>query len=744
MNTSNTQSQVIFAIDIRSGEDVSEASIKEIFSIAASNAGSVKLLRIASPEKFRQEIIKPRLPGNKYTESYELVTNDNIKEVELLLANPYSDPFLRRMDEEEKENYLIWWVRDQIFRFTRGLLNLPRSQRVKIAFHHSPLIWNISIASNQVVVARAYHGKGIGHDDSVAELRVKAGGQAKIAETLIAYYESVKHNKRTQFIRNDNDLKTESNFLGKWPSLFKGNAIYPEPNDKRYIHKACCSVDGQNSEEDWLSSEIKGEYFHPAVQERPLNKNKYWEGRTSKIHKINGITAFELVWHLQQVGKKYPMYISKLGYFIGSIVCQALLALEEFRNKSEYVTASVRIKKYPWEKQLIDALESVEQYLPNNTAIFEESIEEIKGISKELEKEETHRFRDAHLKNRIIEINSILRGDDKSEDYDYTELLEFIDKRDEYELDDWLRQSTHDIDFESCYWKVTEWDDPFHVLTSPFLGLSPHESLEKGLDLLKDWGISPDEEKEKFIWKTLLCRSLREFCRRIWYNHVMPNTYKKRYEKEDGEHFLKLTKAALGHINQYPALKDMVGIFEDKQIWKNYPNEKIQEKVVAKKLPIYRYRQISGEPQKNIDRTYQVFLSYNSKDLTEVIKLGEALKERGLSVWLDKWELRPGLPWMNTIERIITTCKSAAICFGDNGIGPWEEPEMQALLGRFVKEKKSGSVLPVIPILLPNAPKEVNLPLFFSDLESVDLRPGLTKELLDKIQWGVTGKNPKP
>jgi len=139
---------------------------------------------------------------------------------------------------------------------------------------------------------------------------------------------------------------------------------------------------------------------------------------------------------------------------------------------------------------------------------------------------------------------------------------------------------------------------------------------------------------------------------------------------------------------------------------------------------------------------FDVFLSHNSKDKPEVKQLGEALKKLGISVWLDEWELQPGLTWMDALEDIVTTCKSAAICIGHNGMGPWEEPEMKALLRRFVNEKKSGNILPVIPILLPGAPDTVKLPPFLEDFTWVDLRSGLKKDGLDRVQWGVTGVKP--
>ena len=143
------------------------------------------------------------------------------------------------------------------------------------------------------------------------------------------------------------------------------------------------------------------------------------------------------------------------------------------------------------------------------------------------------------------------------------------------------------------------------------------------------------------------------------------------------------------------------------------------------------------------DVIFDVFLSHNSQDKPAVKSLGAALKQRGLSVWLDEWELRPGLTWQNALADIIGGCKSAAVCFGGTGIGPWEEPEMEALLRRFINEKKAGNVVPIIPVLLPGAPTNAKLPLFLEAFTWVDLRRGLTADGLDRLRWGITGEKPR-
>jgi hypothetical protein len=120
-----------------------------------------------------------------------------------------------------------------------------------------------------------------------------------------------------------------------------------------------------------------------------------------------------------------------------------------------------------------------------------------------------------------------------------------------------------------------------------------------------------------------------------------------------------------------------------------------------------------------------------------VRELGRALQARGLRVWLDEWELVPERPWQAALEQIIQTARSVALMFGAANLGPWEEPEMRACLSEFVQRR-----LPVIPVLLPGAPREPRLPVFLQQFTWIDLRNGLTPEGLDGLQWGITGVRP--
>ncbi len=135
---------------------------------------------------------------------------------------------------------------------------------------------------------------------------------------------------------------------------------------------------------------------------------------------------------------------------------------------------------------------------------------------------------------------------------------------------------------------------------------------------------------------------------------------------------------------------------------------------------------------------FDVFLSYNGDDRPLVVELAAALEERGLAAWLDQPRLVPGRPWQEALEEVIVTSRTAAVLVGANGLGPWQQMEMRACLAQFVEHRK-----PVIPVLLPGAPSQPNLPIFLTQFTWVDLRAGLTPEGLDRLVWGITGRKPE-
>lgn len=134
---------------------------------------------------------------------------------------------------------------------------------------------------------------------------------------------------------------------------------------------------------------------------------------------------------------------------------------------------------------------------------------------------------------------------------------------------------------------------------------------------------------------------------------------------------------------------------------------------------------------------FDVFLSHNSSDKPTVRRLADALQARGVRPWLDERELVPGRPWQEALEEVLDSCRSVAVLVGSGELGPWHLREMRAGLEGFVQRDAS-----VIPVLLPGAPKKVELPLFLRAYTWVDLRSGITDDGVGRLIAGIRGSKP--
>jgi hypothetical protein len=132
---------------------------------------------------------------------------------------------------------------------------------------------------------------------------------------------------------------------------------------------------------------------------------------------------------------------------------------------------------------------------------------------------------------------------------------------------------------------------------------------------------------------------------------------------------------------------------------------------------------------------YDAFLSHNSQNKPEVRDLKQHLITARLRVWFDEDELRPGIPWQELLEAGIKASKSIVVMVGADGLGPWEDEEMQGALRLAVRDKRA-----VIPVLLPDAPGQPELPMFLGNRTWVDFRNGVTADGLERLKWGITGR----
>ena len=140
---------------------------------------------------------------------------------------------------------------------------------------------------------------------------------------------------------------------------------------------------------------------------------------------------------------------------------------------------------------------------------------------------------------------------------------------------------------------------------------------------------------------------------------------------------------------------------------------------------------------------YDVFLSHNSQDKPAVEWLAQKLGQKtGLKVFLDSWNLLPGEPWQEALEKALNQARTAAVFIGPAGIGPWHNEEMRRALDVRVRDPARR----VIPVLLPGVNKEQikDIPAFLKRLTWVDFQTGLDDETaFRRLLAGIKGELPE-
>jgi len=134
---------------------------------------------------------------------------------------------------------------------------------------------------------------------------------------------------------------------------------------------------------------------------------------------------------------------------------------------------------------------------------------------------------------------------------------------------------------------------------------------------------------------------------------------------------------------------------------------------------------------------FDVFLSHASADKLVVEELARILKRRGIEPWLDAWNLVPGEPWQEAVEKALECCAACAVLLGRDGTGPWQNEEMRAAIERQVV-RPDGYL--VIPVLLPNAERgeRSRLPAFLVRRTWVEFHDSLDDErVLHRLISGI-------
>jgi len=95
--------------------------------------------------------------------------------------------------------------------------------------------------------------------------------------------------------------------------------------------------------------------------------------------------------------------------------------------------------------------------------------------------------------------------------------------------------------------------------------------------------------------------------------------------------------------------------------------------------------------------TFDVFLSYHSRDRAVVERIAQRLKQAGLEPWLDRWSLTPGGEWQRELGAGLDASVACAVFVGAHDLGAWELQEVAVAIDRAATQ---GSFR-VFPVLLP-------------------------------------------
>lgn len=110
-----------------------------------------------------------------------------------------------------------------------------------------------------------------------------------------------------------------------------------------------------------------------------------------------------------------------------------------------------------------------------------------------------------------------------------------------------------------------------------------------------------------------------------------------------------------------------------------------------------------------------IFLSHNSKDKRFARRIGKALADRGVKVWIDEAEIKVGDSLLRKISEGIKDMEYLGVVLSPNSVSSsWVQKEVEVATTLEIKNRK----LKVLPILY----KDCEVPLFLQDKVYADFR----------------------
>jgi energy-coupling factor transporter ATP-binding protein EcfA2 len=137
--------------------------------------------------------------------------------------------------------------------------------------------------------------------------------------------------------------------------------------------------------------------------------------------------------------------------------------------------------------------------------------------------------------------------------------------------------------------------------------------------------------------------------------------------------------------------------------------------------------------------TYDVFVSYSRTDLRHAEDIASFLQAQGLTIFFDRRDLSPGLPWIRALEQAVNAAKAAIILIGPHGFGNTQQYERELATYRQSLDP-SFQIVPVIlrggeidrPFNLMSIPTWID----FSQASKVSDAPAELEHLLTVLRGG--------
>lgn len=716
----------------------SDRELFRLFKLASEGSEEVRLLRIGGPLMFRRLVLSSldamEFQENKATNA---LLDQNIPSIRVLIADPDGVPFLTRLDYEKAGTWGIWRVRREILSFAKSLCALADLRQnpgeLEIGFHQSELFWSLGIVGQTAVLVRAY-GSGTGHDNSATSKWLKTGERTFLAESFINYWETISRRADTKWVKHSffNDNTDEP----KWPSLYKGNAVLSKEQDfdkeshgiivPKHVRKICRHATNHEAEYAWVSitneQRDSFQYFRPVKKAHLGRKVPPFINRLPVVmEKLTGFTLFEIANEIS-INKQSKEDQEKASMLLGEILLDSIKALREFRDRADSVISTDEKTTYQYRNQLINALNEVRSFIePISKSIFDEAIKEVENLGKDLElylePNTSFPFRDAQLKNRIWVTKESISG-----------MVERLLDRNSSAIRAEIKDKVRDIDFETSGFDVTEWDDVIHILFFEKSGILSFEEKGEGqlkpsvdpIKSYKDWWGKEVGDEEGF-WMTVLARSIREFCRRLWYARTMPNTYNSRYEHERKDYFLDLALCALRRLHKYNKIWELlVNVKKSPDIWPSSiinvksNNDKSKSEIVAFHPENFGNLLETNKEIKLFE--YDVFICHSSNDKSVLTTLIEDFKKENITYWVDAEQIDYGDNIIQKIEEGLQKSRYVIPCLSKNLItSGWTREEYGAILHA---EFSGNFKRIVIPLKLDNC-KEDDIPFLLRSKKRV-------------------------